>query len=442
VQFSLHKKSTTEAIVQIQIEEADYQSEVKSKLKEYSRKAHVKGFRPGHAPSSLINKMYGRSILVDAVNALLTQHLPQYLKEQDITTVATPLPVADKMASIDWEHQRDFEFEYHIGIVPPFSCELSKEIQVTHYQIEAITPEVLNEHIEELYNERGMVEAVAQSEDQDTVYGLWHHQESNLEEQFGISISNLDEAVRPSLLGLRPGDKATIAAKYLLDGHMGAPQIMESMHEAMRSAGGTVTLTVEQIYRTQPKSPDQALSKQFSHGESSKSVQAFRKEMEEKIWDQYQAGAEAWLKRSIQEVLIDRAAIALPEDFLQKWLHNESPHLSQEELEQECKTQLRALRWSLIRDKLAEDYHIQVSMKDIATTIQQRLEAIFELNPEPIPEDVKKKAIQLFVRDEGYIERIGEELRLSQLFKVIRDRITITPQAVSIGEFKRIIQAR
>ena len=46
----LDKSSATEALIKITLNEKDYQPKVEEKVKDYSRKANIKGFRPGKVP--------------------------------------------------------------------------------------------------------------------------------------------------------------------------------------------------------------------------------------------------------------------------------------------------------------------------------------------------------------------------------------------------------
>ena len=68
VDITLEKADETNASLKITLTPADYKPEVDKKLKDYSRKVQLKGFRPGHVPASLVQKMYGKSILVDEIN--------------------------------------------------------------------------------------------------------------------------------------------------------------------------------------------------------------------------------------------------------------------------------------------------------------------------------------------------------------------------------------
>src|SRR3954462_6752993 len=121
----LDKASATDGLIKITLSESDYQPKVEEKVKEYSRKMNIKGFRQGKVPSGVIRKMFGKSILVEEINHLLSHKLSDYIKEQNLKIIGDPLPNLEKSKTIDWEAQKDFEFEYQIGMVEDFKYELS-----------------------------------------------------------------------------------------------------------------------------------------------------------------------------------------------------------------------------------------------------------------------------------------------------------------------------
>ena len=80
--ITLDKKGNTEASIKVSLKQDDYQPKVDKKIKEYTKKADVKGFRKGMVPKAVIQKMYGKAILVDEVNHLLYHSLDNYIKEE------------------------------------------------------------------------------------------------------------------------------------------------------------------------------------------------------------------------------------------------------------------------------------------------------------------------------------------------------------------------
>ena len=82
IQFECADK--VNGVMTITIEQADYQEAVEKKLKEYRKKAQVRGFRPGMVPMSLIKRQYGTAVKADEVNRLLGEKLYEYVRENNI----------------------------------------------------------------------------------------------------------------------------------------------------------------------------------------------------------------------------------------------------------------------------------------------------------------------------------------------------------------------
>ena len=53
------------AVIKIEIAKADYQEKVDKALRAYRQKANIPGFRKGMVPTSLIKKMYGKSVIAE-----------------------------------------------------------------------------------------------------------------------------------------------------------------------------------------------------------------------------------------------------------------------------------------------------------------------------------------------------------------------------------------
>ena len=124
--IQLEKKNPTEASIKITLSEADYQPKVEEKIKDYRKKAQIKGFRPGKVPDSLIRKMYGKAIVVDEVNSLLSSSLQNYLREQKINVLGEPMPRREDAGKLDLDNQKDLTFTFDIGMAGEFGVKLDE----------------------------------------------------------------------------------------------------------------------------------------------------------------------------------------------------------------------------------------------------------------------------------------------------------------------------
>ncbi len=168
--ITLDKKTSTEALIKVKLKENDYQPNVEEKVKEYAKKANIKGFRPGKVPTSLIKKMYGKSIVAEEINNILSKSLSDYIREQNIQLIGEPLPDQEKASQIDWEGQKDFEFDYDIGMVPDFTYDISNKQKVKSYKIE-LDKKTEQETLDNIKKQFGTVTNPEQAVEGDAFYG-------------------------------------------------------------------------------------------------------------------------------------------------------------------------------------------------------------------------------------------------------------------------------
>ncbi len=133
--MNVKQDKLTELTSQLTIEvvEQDYQTQVKKALTSYQQKANIPGFRPGKVPFGMIQKMYGKAVLIDEVNKLLSDTLNKHIEENKLDILGQPIPTDDN-DTIDFDRSKDFTFKFEIAVAPEFELDLSK-IKVTDYQI-------------------------------------------------------------------------------------------------------------------------------------------------------------------------------------------------------------------------------------------------------------------------------------------------------------------
>jgi trigger factor len=134
------------AIVRVQIEPADYQETVDKQINDYKRKANIPGFRPGHVPTGLIRKMYGKALMADEVNKLVSNGLLDFIRKENLNILGNPIPSDEKNSVVDFDHQESFDFFFDIGFAPEFSLSTDLTNDVTKYMI-TVSDEMVEKYI-------------------------------------------------------------------------------------------------------------------------------------------------------------------------------------------------------------------------------------------------------------------------------------------------------
>ena len=222
--ISQEKIDNLNAVVKINIKPEDYQQRVDKAIKDHAKKAKIPGFRPGMVPPSHIKKMYGKSILVDEVNNLLSDTLNNYITEQQLEVLGQPLPKMDDSKQYNWDFADDFEFNYEVGLAPEFDIDFSSKDKVTQYVIKA-DEETIAARIKNIRKSYGKMTNPDVSADGDVLYAELVQLspdgsvfDEGINTNTSIRLGELkDEKIKKSLIGLKKGDEAVLDIQKIID---------------------------------------------------------------------------------------------------------------------------------------------------------------------------------------------------------------------------------
>ena len=133
MQVTLEKTNDLDATIKVEVVEADYAKKVDRDLRELGRTRQIPGFRKGHVSIEHLRRLFGRDVKSHVLNDVVFQAVIEYLRENKIDILGEPLP--KKVESIDMA-QKDYTFEYEVGLAPEINVEVNKDIKVPFYTIE------------------------------------------------------------------------------------------------------------------------------------------------------------------------------------------------------------------------------------------------------------------------------------------------------------------
>src|ERR1700741_228162 len=140
------------AVVTIKVGPEDYETKVTDAIKKVQRQATLPGFRPGKVPSGLIKKQYGKSILVEELNKILNDTIHNYINENKLDILGNPLPKTDTV--VDWDNQKEFTFNYDLGLAPQFEVEISDKVSFD-YSVVKVDDALVDKYIKDVKKNYG-----------------------------------------------------------------------------------------------------------------------------------------------------------------------------------------------------------------------------------------------------------------------------------------------
>ncbi|MBX2967619.1 MAG: trigger factor [Cyclobacteriaceae bacterium] len=444
MEITLDKKNNTEGLIKIKLGQPDYQNQVDEKIRDYARKASIKGFRPGKVPNGVIKRMFGTSILVEEINSMLSRNLNDYIKDNNLKVIGEPLPVADQAKQIDWETQTDFEFDYQIGLVDDFTYELSQKVKVKSHPI-TVDDKVIEETVQDLKKRFGKVNYPETSEAGDTIFGSLKAEDGDFQkESVLIPTDKVSKKEQKKFAGLKKEDAVTFDIEKIFDEPSELAQALDVSVEEAKSIKGKHTLTVNNISRTEPAEMGQELFDRVFGKDTAKNEEEFIQKIKETIQENYKRETEHFLDHYIEDHFISNTKISLPEDFLKTWLKATSEgQLTDEVIAKEFESYVRSVKWDLIKNKIAEDNNIKVEADDVKAKARELIISQFGG-----PAIASQLADRLDAITDNYLShengqnfmRLFNQLRLERIMKVIKEHITVQEKEVSLDEFKKIVE--
>lgn len=443
LEITLNKKNNTEGVIKIKLTEGDYQPHVEEKVRDYSRKANIKGFRQGKVPAGVIKKMFGKSILVDEITQVLNHKLTDYIKENNLKILGEPLPDQEKSRNIDWETQKDFEFEYQVGMVDEFTYEVSKKVKVKSFPIE-VDSKVIDETIADVKKRFGKATYPEVSEIGDNLFGELRSADNDTYKK-EYTLLPTDKVVakdQQKFAGLKKDDEVEFVISQTFTDQDVIQQLLGENADA--DVNGKFFFKVNSINRSEPADLNQELFDRVFGKDAVTTEEEFVAKVKETIGENYKRESEHFLDHHIEDYFIANTNINLPDDFLKNWLKVSSQgKIDDAVLEKEFTEYKRGLKWDLVKNRIADDNKLSVEPEEIKAKAKELIIGQFggQAFADQIADRLDGIADNYLQHENGQnFMKLYNQLRTDKIMKFIKENITIDEKNVTVDEFKKIAQ--
>ncbi len=439
--ISLDKTENNEALIKISLKQEDYQQGVDQKIKDFSKKANLKGFRPGKVPQGLIRKMYGKSILAEEINRILGEELTKYIRESDLRILGEPMPRRDEMEAINWETQKEFEFTYDAGYAGDFELKVDKKIKVDFAKIK-IDDSVIEETIGNLQRQFGEANPAEEVSEGDTIIGQIISESIELDREISIELRECEKAGINKFKGLKVDSTLTIDGKKFFKDAEYITRLAGLTADQVKTAKAKYEFTIKGITHTTPADVNQELfDKTFGAG-NVETEEVFREKVNETLAQNYNKESDQLFFIKVKDELVKKAAISLPDAFLKTWLKATNENMTDELLDLEYDQYAKELQWSLISDKISTDNDLKVEHEDVM--VEARAQILQQFGGPAIAEQLGDQLDQFannYLQGENgnnYM-KVFNQVKGTKVFEYLKEEITIKEKEVTQEEFRNLI---
>ena len=448
---SLQNIDKVSALLTVKLEKADYQERVDKALKHLRQKAQMPGFRPGMVPMGLVKKMYGKSVLAEEVNKLLSETVYKYIQDNKVNILGEPLPNEEKQPAIDFDTMEEFEFLFDIALAPEFKVEVSKDDKVDYYDIE-VTDEMVNNQVKAYTQRNGKYEQVETYAENDLLKGLLAEldEEGNTKEG-GIQVEGAvmmpaymkNDEQKAIFANAKVNDVLVFNPHTAWDGNPAElASLLKIDKEAAAEMKSNFSYQVEEITRFVEGELNQDIFDQVFGEGNVKTEEEFRAKVKEVIANQFVADSDYKFLIDLRKVLTDKIGkLEFPDALLKRIMRLNNPDKDEKFVEDNYDKSIEELTWHLIKEQLVKANDIKVEQKDITDMAKEATRAQFAQYgmlsvPDEILENYSKEMLKKKESVEGLVNR-GVETKLATALK---PQVTLENKAISAVDFNKMFE--
>ncbi len=435
------------AVVTVSIAKSDYAESVDKKLRDYRKKANIPGFRPGMVPLNLVKKMYGKAIMAEEVNKLVSDGIYNYIRENKINILGEPLPNETEQPVIDFDTQEDFDFVFDLGLAPEFEVELNKKDKVASYKI-AVSEEMIENQVKSYTGRYGKYVQEDVVAEKDMVKGEVLELVDGKVNESGIKISDAvltpaymkDEAQKAAFVNASKGAVIVFNPKTAFENEAEVSSLLKISKDEAKNITSDFQFTIEGITRYNEAEINQELfDKVYGEGVVT-TEEEFRAKIKESIQESLVGDSEYKFGVDARDMLVAKYdGLVFPDAFLKRWVLATNENLTAETLEEDYPKMIADLKWQLIKDKLAKANDIKVEIEDVNAYAARVARAQFaQYGMIGMGDDVIENYVKDMLKKEDTVKGIVERVAENKVFEIVKANVKLDEKELSIEEFNKM----
>mgnify|MGYP000936842889 FL=1 len=448
---SLQNIDKVSAELTVKLEKADYQEKVDKELKSLRQKAQIPGFRKGMVPTSLIKKMYGKSVIAEVVNKALQEAVYNYIKDNKVNMLGEPLPNEEKQQNIDFDTMEEFDFVFDIALAPEFKAEVSNTDKVDYYTIE-VTDEMVENQVKAYTQRNGKYDQVSAYEDNDMLKGLIAELDENGNtKEGGIQVEGAvlmpsymkNEEQKAIFANAKVNDVLVFNPNAAYDGHDAEiASLLKIEKEAAAEMKSNFSFQVEEITRFVPGDLNQELFDQVFGKDAVKTEEEFRAKVKEGIAAQFVADSDYKFLIDARKMLMEKVGkLEFPDALLKRIMLLNNKEKGEEFVAENYEKSVEELTWHLIKEQLVKDNEIKVEQEDVINMAKDATKAQFaQYGMMTVPEDILENYAQEMLKKKENVDGLVGRVVEAKLATALKAKVTLNNKTVSMEEFNKMFE--
>ncbi|MBB3698663.1 trigger factor [Flammeovirga yaeyamensis] len=438
MEFKLDKQENSYGLLTVNVTEADYMTEYKSKLKQYAKTANMKGFRPGKVPFSMVEKMYGKQVKMDTFNETVGKAVDTYLKDNNVKPLFQPIYKGDFITPEQLGADQTVEFEL---LLPEFELK-TEGVSADTFNLTVTDADVDNTivKLKESYPTKKDAEEVAQADVVTATFKAEAGEYSKEGAAFDVD-DKLAEGIADQFIGKKVGDVVTLDIDTMYEDSKRLGLFLGT--EDADKFTGNFSIEITKITRNHEPELDQDFFNMVIGPDKASNEEEFRAELKKTIGEVNQQAIDNVTNENVRTALVEANPIALPAELLKTVFKQNNPKSTDEEVENNIGKFEEAVKWRAISDAIAETAEIKVEKEDVEAAALEQIKAQFG-NFMGDEDDRMGEFVQNYLTAENgkYFEQTYEQVYNEKIFGAAKEKVSLNTEEVDLAKFEEFLTAK
>jgi trigger factor len=425
----------------VKLSKEDYFPSFEKKLKEYSKKVNMPGFRKGMVPAGMVKKMYGKSIYTDEVLKIVEKELYDYIDTEKPDMFAQPLALNADIEKFDINNPSDYEFGFEIGLKPSFEIASLSNANMIFHKVD-VTDEMVEEDVNRMRIKGGkLVESETIDNDENVINILFTESdkdgnviEGGIVKENSVLLKYFSPSIKKELLGKKKDDVVIFQLSESFEGD----KLEAILHDLgfdkndKEAAKKYFKLTIIKIGLIEKRELNQEYFNEVFPGAAIATEEEFRDKIKKEVSEYWESESRAQLHDQLYHYLLENTKMEFPESFLKRWLQNGGEkQKTAEEAEAEFPLFSSQLKWTLITDKITKDNSLKVSQEELRSLMKAEVSRYFgQMN---ISEDTGwlESYVDRMMKDEKQVDASHRRLQTEKLFNWVESTVNVKEENIT-----------
>lgn len=448
---SFNKTNEVDGTIVIELEKADYQEKVDKALNQYRQRANIPGFRQGKVPKSLIQKMYGKAVLVEEMNKLLGEELNNYIRENKLRILGEPLPVETEEGAMDLDKDENFEFKFDVALTPEFDLPLGKEDSLIYYDVK-LEDDLLEKQMDAYKQNYGTYEKVEEEAvDTDLLKGTLTELEDGTEKENGMVIENAilmpsyvkDEETKNNFIGSKVGENVVFNPRKAYDNNEAEiASLLQSTKENIKDVTSDFRFDIGEVTRYKEAEMNQELFDKVLGEGVATSEEDFKTKIREALNNQFKPNADYLFLREAKDLILEKMKdVEFPEAFLKRWLLASDEKRTEESLEEDFPKIIEDLKFHIAKEKIVENNDIKIETEDIESIATEVAKAQFaQYGMNNVPADMLQNYTKSLLEKEETVRNLYDRAAENKIIDWLKSTVNVTEQEITSNDFTELLK--